>query len=161
MFHSHEILARLDCLQAWVAHVASQNDAILALEDGLGNRELEAKLTELKKARTALEAAVAAQTPTHLLATTEGNPQMNPLQPVIDEMTNDVTVMTAATTFIGTVPGLISAAVAAAIANGATAAQLQPVTDLGTQLTAQRNALQAALAANTPNVSDAKPKFKS
>jgi len=72
------------------------------------------------------------------------------LQPVIDEMTAADTVMDAASVFIGSVPGLIKTAVDAAIQGGATAAELQPVTDLGVTLKAKSDALAAALAANTP-----------
>jgi len=60
------------------------------------------------------------------------------------------TVEGSATTFINGVPGLISAAVAAALANGATADQLKPLTDLQSTLQAQTEALSAAIAANTP-----------
>lgn len=72
------------------------------------------------------------------------------LTPVINEMTEDETVMDGATTFINSVPGLMQAAVSAAVSNGATADQLQPVSDLATALAAKRAALLAALTANTP-----------
>ncbi len=68
----------------------------------------------------------------------------------IAEMTASKSVMDGATVFVGTVPGLVQAAADAAIANGATADQLKPVTDLGDQLKASSDALAAALAANTP-----------
>lgn len=44
----------------------------------------------------------------------------------------------------------LNTAVQAALSNGATAEQLQPLTDLGTALDAQSDALQAAVIANTP-----------
>jgi hypothetical protein len=65
------------------------------------------------------------------------------------QVTAGTTVEDSATTFINGVPGLISTAVAAAVANGATAAQLQPLTDLGAALQAKSNALSAAIVANT------------
>jgi len=69
---------------------------------------------------------------------------------VITEMTNATTVEDSAIAFINSVPQMISGAVAKAIENGATAEQLQPVADVGTQLQAKSDALQAALTANTP-----------
>jgi len=72
------------------------------------------------------------------------------LTPLINEITNATTVEDSAVAFINGVPGLVQAAVDAALANGATAAQLQPVTDLGAQLQAKSDALQAAIVANTP-----------
>ncbi len=72
------------------------------------------------------------------------------LSNTIAEMTASKTVMDSATTFVGSVPGLLQTAVDAALANGATADELQPVTDLGDQLQASADALAAALAANTP-----------
>jgi len=71
------------------------------------------------------------------------------LQPLITEITNAGTVMDGATIFVQSVPGLISDAVAKATANGATAAELQPVVDLGTALQAKADALTAAMTAGT------------
>jgi hypothetical protein len=73
------------------------------------------------------------------------------LQPVIDEITATNTVLDGAIVYVGSVPGLIQKAVDAAVANGATAAQLQPVTDLATTLKTKGDALAAAIAANTPS----------
>ncbi len=73
------------------------------------------------------------------------------LQPTIDIMTAADTVMDSAAALIGSFPGLIKTAVDAAIAGGATAAQLQPVTDLGVAMKAKSDALLAAVAANTPS----------
>jgi hypothetical protein len=69
---------------------------------------------------------------------------------VITDMTNATTVEDSAIAFINGVPQMIADAVAKAIENGATAEQLQPVSDVGTQLQAKSDALQAALTANTP-----------
>ena len=56
-------------------------------------------------------------------------------------------------------PKLIADAVAAAIANGATAAQLAPLTDLAATLSTSTPAVMAALLANTP-VTPAQAKAK-
>ena len=53
-----------------------------------------------------------------------------------------------ATAFVNGVPARLQAAVDAALANGATAAQLQPVQDEVNALSASADALAAALAAN-------------
>jgi len=72
------------------------------------------------------------------------------LQPLIDQMTRAATLEAAAVAFIEAVPARITEAVTAAIANGATAEQLVPLTDLGTALDAQGDALANALFAGTP-----------
>jgi hypothetical protein len=71
------------------------------------------------------------------------------LQPLIDEITRATTVDDSVVTFIQGVPALIQTAVDQATANGATAAQLQPVTDLGAALDAKTSAIVTALAAGT------------
>lgn len=68
---------------------------------------------------------------------------------VIQQMTAATTIEDGAIAFINGVPGMIQEAVAKAIENGATAEQLQPVSDIGAQLEAKSNALQEALNANT------------
>jgi hypothetical protein len=70
---------------------------------------------------------------------------------VITEMTNATTVEDSAIAFITGVPQMIADAVAKAIENGATAEELQPVSDVGNQLQTKSDALQAALVANTPS----------
>lgn len=72
------------------------------------------------------------------------------LQPVIDEITAANTVIDSAIAYVDSVPTLITAAVAEALAGGASAAQLQPVTDLAASLKAKSDALKDALTANTP-----------
>lgn len=72
------------------------------------------------------------------------------VQQTIDDMTQCQTVFDSALAFINSVPGLISTAVAAAVANGATEAELAPFTQLNADLSAKRDAVQAALLANTP-----------
>jgi len=71
------------------------------------------------------------------------------LTDLTNEITNATTVEDGAITFINGVPGLIADAVAKALANGATADELKPVSDLGTELQAKSDALQAAITANT------------
>ncbi len=66
------------------------------------------------------------------------------------EVTDTEGVIDSAVTFINGVAAMISAAVAAAIADGATSAQLQPLSDLGTAMAAKSQALAAAIAANQP-----------
>lgn len=72
------------------------------------------------------------------------------LQPVIDEMTKADTVIDGAIIYIKAQPGLTQAAVDAALANGATAAQLQPVLDLVAVQKAKVQEMADALTANTP-----------
>jgi len=68
------------------------------------------------------------------------------------QITKATTVEKSAQTLIESIAKRIADAVAAAVANGATAEQLQPVTDLGTTLDAESDALTAAVLANTPAV---------
>ncbi len=79
---------------------------------------------------------------------------MAALDDAITQLQNDVTqdtaVETSAVTLIKGIPGLIATAVATAQAAGATPAQLQALTDLGTTLTANATALAAAVTTNTP-----------
>lgn len=73
--------------------------------------------------------------------------------PILDQLTaqvtNATTVEDSAITFINGIQAQIDAAVAAALANGATAEQLQPVSDLSTAMQAKSDALTAAIIANT------------
>jgi hypothetical protein len=69
---------------------------------------------------------------------------------LIDEVTQAQGVMASATVFINGVPGLIAAAIEQALRNGATETELAPLTALEAELEAQRTALAAALAANSP-----------
>jgi len=73
------------------------------------------------------------------------------LEDTIAAMTQASTVEDSAVLFITGVPALIATAVAEAQSNGATAAQLAPLTDLNVNLKAKSDALQAALVANTPS----------
>lgn len=66
------------------------------------------------------------------------------------QVTKATTVEKSAETLILGISKRIADAVAAALANGATAEQLQPVSDLGTALDTESDALNAAVIANTP-----------
>ena len=66
----------------------------------------------------------------------------------IQTVTDTEGVVDSATALINSIAGRIQAAVDAAIANGATAEQLQPLTDEVTALKAKSDALAAAVAAN-------------
>jgi hypothetical protein len=76
------------------------------------------------------------------------------MSPIIDQLTaqvtNATTVEESAVTLINGIGARVDAAVAAALANGATAEQLQPVSDLSTALQTESDALAAAVAANPP-----------
>jgi len=65
------------------------------------------------------------------------------------QVTTATTVEKSAQTLIEGIKARVDAAVAAAIANGATAEQLQPVSDLSAAMDAESTALQAAVTANT------------
>jgi len=75
-------------------------------------------------------------------------------QEVIDalaaEVAEDTTIMASATTLINGFSDRLTAAVAAALANGATEAQLAPLTDLKNALDASSSKLSEAVSANTP-----------
>lgn len=60
------------------------------------------------------------------------------------------TVAKSATELINGVQARLDAAIAAALEGGATAEQLQPVSDLSAALSATADELAAAVAANTP-----------
>lgn len=71
------------------------------------------------------------------------------VQQLIDQVTKATTVEKSAEALINGIKQRIDDAVAAAIANGATAEELQPVSDLSNALDAESDALQAAVDANT------------
>jgi hypothetical protein len=70
-------------------------------------------------------------------------------QQAIDQMAATTTVMGSAILLINSIHSLIENAVNQALANGATAAELQPVSDAVATLKDQTDALAAATAANT------------
>lgn len=69
---------------------------------------------------------------------------------LIAQITKATTVEKSAQVLVETLPKRIADAVAAAVANGATAEELQPVSDLGTELANASDALNTAVLANTP-----------
>ena len=75
------------------------------------------------------------------------------IQDLLDIITAADTVIDGATAFANGVPALLAAAAAAALANGATADQLKPVTDLSLQLQSKAATLAAAVVTNTPAAS--------
>lgn len=66
------------------------------------------------------------------------------------QVTATDTVIDSAVTLINGIHQMVTDAVTAALANGATAAQLQPVSDALVTLKAKTDALATAVAANTP-----------
>jgi hypothetical protein len=78
---------------------------------------------------------------------TTGNPTIDA---ALVQIANSIDVEASAVTFANNVPGWITAAVNAALANGATAAQLAPVTQLAATLKTNADALAAAITADSP-----------
>ena len=68
----------------------------------------------------------------------------------IDAVERATEVIQSATVLINGIGARIVAAVAVAMANGATEAELQPLTDLSVELAARSVELADAVAANTP-----------
>lgn len=71
------------------------------------------------------------------------------LDEVIDEITKTIGVEDSAIAFIDTVPRLVQAGIEAALENGATAEQLEPLSNLRAELATRRDAIVAAIAANS------------
>jgi hypothetical protein len=68
----------------------------------------------------------------------------------LQQMAATTDILAAGKVFADNVPGWITAAVNKAIAAGATAAQLQAVTDLAATMKTNSDAFAAAIAADTP-----------
>lgn len=81
---------------------------------------------------------------------TESRKMSADLSQEIEAITAAVTVIDSAIVLVRSIPDLIATAVAAAVENGATAEQLQPLSDLADSLNAKAEALAEAVAANTP-----------
>jgi hypothetical protein len=79
------------------------------------------------------------------------------LDPLAKEVARAVQVEQSAEKLINGIQGIVDAGVVKAMADGATAAQLAPFTDLSAALAAEDTALAEAVAANTP-AATAKPK---
>jgi len=71
------------------------------------------------------------------------------LQQLTEQVTRATTVEQSAVDLINGIASRIDAAVAKALENGATAEELQPVSDVSTALNAETDALAAAIEANT------------
>lgn len=78
---------------------------------------------------------------------------------LVATVTAATTVLDSAAVYIGGVPGLISDAVSKALANGATAAELAPLTDLAATMKTKSDAVLSAIAANTPSDPPTPPMF--
>lgn len=100
--------------------------------------------------RKKLAAAMAACFPTILPSRFQEAPEMaNPIvQKTIDEVTKTRGVVQSATKLITNFHQILTDAVAAALANGATAEELQPVSDVVDALAADEKSLSDAVAAN-------------
>jgi hypothetical protein len=141
-----------DQLEQWAdEHISEVALGILRLL-----REKREAILDLKRSTHALAAAVAAQgkpitAEVPDMAAPKKAPSPNPiLDPLEAQIAATDTVIASAVVLINGISAQIAAAVTAAIANGATADQLAPLTDLTTALTAQTTALSTAVAANTP-----------
>lgn len=129
----------------------------ITIETGHGESQLVDSLHALERAvghlahdRRRLAAAVAAcfpnQTP---LPHDEESVMANAIvQKTIDEITKTRGVIASATKLITSFKQILADAVAAALANGATAEELQPVSDVVDTLATDETALAAAIAAN-------------
>lgn len=76
---------------------------------------------------------------------------------LIQVVATDTTVVTSAVTAFNGIPALIANAVQQALAEGATPAQLQAITDVQTSIANNSTALAAAVAAATPAASATPP----
>lgn len=127
-------------------------DSAKELSDLLDILRPDTKLTalagSLHSSSETLEAAVNASK--GQVTFTQGMVPMNPLDTLTAEITKANTVISSAVTLINGIKAQQDAAVQQALANGATAAQLQPIIALGTNLSTNADALSAAVAASTP-----------
>lgn len=75
----------------------------------------------------------------------------NPIvEQTIQTITKSETVIEGATTLIKSFPKMLNDGIAKALANGATAEQLAPLSDLSTEFNTKIQELQDAILANTP-----------
>jgi predicted nucleic acid-binding Zn-ribbon protein len=98
----------------------------------------------------ALQAAIDKNKPRRLSREQSMATAQEQIATLTTQVTTATTVEKSAQTLIEGIQARIDAAVTAAIANGATAEQLQPVSDLSAVLDAESTALAAAVQANTP-----------
>lgn len=114
--------------------------------------ELERATRALAKAREGLAAAVAASplpSPAPHLERQQETTVASPIvQKTIDEITKTKGVMASASALINNFKTILAQAVAGAIANGATAEELRPVSEVVDSLDVETDKLAAAVAAN-------------
>jgi hypothetical protein len=72
------------------------------------------------------------------------------LQQLTDQVAATTTVDASAVQFINGIQALIDSAIAQALDNGATAEQLQPISDASNAMKTESDALAAAILAHTP-----------
>lgn len=169
------LVARLDLLQQWVVYVAEQNEIIGEQIDVIARAVSPATtaevdlLTKKLRASTATLAAAVKDNEQPLrggsspeggavpfspsVSNERGSPMSSPLlQPLQDQVTKTRTVIGSAVALINGFSDRLNDAVEKALENGATAAELQPLADLSAAMSADADALAAAITANTPGV---------
>jgi hypothetical protein len=141
----------------WLRHIDHRLEVLdHKIGGGSDGPMLQFLTDQLQKSSNELQIALAPYLPQLSPANSKGI-TVNPiLQSLADQVTATTSAEASAVTLINGIAQRIADAVAAAIAGGATAAQLQPVTDEVTALKASADALSAAIAANTPSA----PSFK-
>jgi hypothetical protein len=148
LFHSH----RLDVIDRKLNLIGHKLDLLLTAAHRKDPR-LKALTAELRESEIALEAAVKAQGFPVTRRPTQGVSAMpNPtLDALAQQVKSNTDAEAAAVTVLNGIAGRIDGAVQAALANGATAAELQPVSDEVAALKSSADALSAAVVANTPS----------
>lgn len=123
-------------------------EAIYGMVAQYDDNKVKVLIDKLAAARNALQSSIDKDQP---FSTKENEMASHPvIDALVAEVTADTGVMTSATLLINGFAARMDAAVQAALAGGATAEQLKPVTDEVAALKAGRDALAAAVAANTP-----------
>ncbi len=126
----------------------------LLLDSLLDQQKINALTAGINLRTAELQAALFTVRPAPAPVHSEGETKMATGVPAIDTLVAAVaaedTVIASAVTMLQGISSMIAVAVAAAVANGATAAQLAPLTTLTTDVQAQATALAAAVAANVP-----------
>lgn len=116
--------------------------------------QLKKLLDSLQNSTESLELALKQRNPKMANAPKQNLAQTSPIIEQLKaqiERTNGV--IASATTLIQGIPTLLTDAVNQAMQNGATAAELEPINQLGQQLAANADALAAAVTANNPQPS--------
>lgn len=170
------LVARLDLLQQWVVYLAEQNDIIgeqldviaRAVGSPATKAEVELLAKKLRASTATLAAAVrdneqpprggssseaGTSSASPSLSKERTSPMASPLlETVQKQVAETTTVIESAVALIRGISAQIDGAVAKVLANGATAAQLQPLADLSTAMSTQAQSLAQAVAENTPAV---------